>query len=37
MSKKSDLDSFMKNFSGPVVNIDGITGGTAKAAPSAVA
>ena len=26
MSKKSDLDSFMKNFSGPVVNIDGITG-----------
>lgn len=37
MSKKSDLDSFMKNFSGPVVNIDGITGDTAKAAPAAVA
>lgn len=32
MSKKNELDSFMKNFSGPVVNIEAITGDCEKAA-----
>lgn len=37
MSKKNELDSFMKNFSGPVVNIEAITRNSAKEEPKVTA
>ena len=37
MSKKNELDRFMKNFSGPVVNIEAITGNSEKIASKVTA
>lgn len=34
MSKKKDLDNFMKNYSGPVMNVAGITEVQEKKAPA---